>query len=89
MISPFRPFRYPRLRDQHAILNWLVPLAPATTSVETYLAGQVGALWVGHSVLDTVLKEAEEEAFIPAHFLANLSLTCVVSLCQNEHLIAI
>ena len=66
-----------------------MPLVPTTSSVETHLAGQVGGLWVSHSVLDTVLKEAEEEASIPAHFLANLSWTCVVSLCQNEHLIAI
>ncbi|XP_057373390.1 uncharacterized protein LOC130694337 [Daphnia carinata] len=31
-----------------------------------------GGLSVGHSVLDTALKEAEEEASIPAHLLANL-----------------
>ena len=62
-------------------LTGLVSLVPATSSVETHLARQVGGLWVSHSVLDTVLKEAEGEASISTYLLAKLSWTCVVSLC--------
>lgn len=38
-----------------------------------------GGLSVGHSVLDTALKEANEEASIPSHLLANLKAAGSVS----------
>ena len=38
-----------------------------------------GGLSVGHSVLETALKEADEEASIPPHLLANLKAAGSVS----------